>query len=90
MANKRNLKRTINYVCSDLFAECIATSLYSNIQEKYNVNALLTSILVIHNDYICRVSHPEPGITHKVFYKKLIADFKKQVEELSDQVSNLE
>lgn len=90
MANKRNLKRTINYVCSDLFAECIATSLYSNIQEKDNVNALLTSILVIHNDYICRVSHPEPGMTPKVFYKKLIADFKKQVEELSDQVSNLE
>ena len=90
MANKRNLKRNINYVCSELFSEAVAASMYSSKTTEEDVNALLASILVIHNDYICRVSHPEPGITHKVFYKKLIADFKKQVEELSDQVSNLE
>ena len=33
MANKRKLKRTINYVCGDLFAECVAASLYSGKQE---------------------------------------------------------
>ena len=75
MANKRKLKRTINYVCGDLFAE--------------NVNALLAAVLTMHSDFVCRVSHPEPGMTAKVYYKKLIADFRKHVEELTDQVANI-
>ena len=29
MSNKRDLKRTINYICGDLFVEGIAASLYS-------------------------------------------------------------
>ena len=28
MSNKRDLKRTINYICGDLFVEGIAASLY--------------------------------------------------------------
>ena len=30
MTNKRDLKRTINYITSDMFAECVAASLYSS------------------------------------------------------------
>lgn len=89
MANKRKLKRTINYVCGDLFAECVATSLYSGKQEAENVNALLAAVLTMHSDFVCRVSHPEPRMTAKVYYKKLIADFRKHVEELTDQVANI-
>ena len=62
MANKRKLKRTINYVAA---------------------------VLTMHSDFVCRVSHPEPGMTAKVYYKKLIADFRKHVEELTDQVANI-
>ena len=29
MANKRDLKRTINYITSELFAETVAASLYN-------------------------------------------------------------
>ena len=89
MANKRNLKRNINYVCSDLFAECIATSLYSGKPEKENANALLASILVMHNDFVRRVSHPEPGMTPKAYYKALTADLNKQIDELTDQIGNI-
>lgn len=52
MANKRNLKHTINYVCGELFAECIAVSQYSSKPDNENVNALLRSILAINNDMI--------------------------------------
>ena len=43
MANKRNLKKIINYICSDLFSECIATSLYSDKKKQEEVNAILAS-----------------------------------------------
>ena len=29
MPNRRDLKKTINYICSELFAECVAASLYN-------------------------------------------------------------
>jgi hypothetical protein len=89
MTNKRDLKRTINYICSDLFAECVAASLYSGKPEVENVNALLASILNIHNDFIRRISHPEPGMPQKKYFKHLIEDFNKQVNEIIDQIGNL-
>lgn len=89
MANKRKLKKAINSVCGELFAECVATSLYSGKPEQDNVHALLTSILVIHNDFTRRVSHPEPGMKAKAYYKAIVADFNKQIAEEADQITNL-
>lgn len=89
MANKRDLKREINYICSALFAECVATSLYSNNSDEDNVDTLLKSLLRMHADYIMRVSHPEPGMKTKVYYKKLINDFNNEVHDVIDAISNL-
>ena len=89
MANKRILKRKINYVCSELFSEVVAAS-YSIKADEENVKALLTSILVIHNDYIRRISHVEPGMPATKFFKALITKFNKQVSEIIDQISNFE
>lgn len=88
MANKRNLKHQINYVCSELFAECVAMSVYNNKVSDEDTKALLASILLIHNDYIKRVSHQEPGMKPRMFYKNLIGSFNKQVSEVVDQISN--
>ena len=89
MANKRNLIQTINYICSDLFAEAVAASLYGEKPNKDNIDALLSSILIIHNDFLSRVSHPEPGMDKKVYYKAIIEDFNKQASEIIDQIQNL-
>ena len=89
MANKRNLKKEINYVCSELFAECVATSLYSNNSDEANVDSFLTSLMRTHSDYIMRVSHPEPGMKAKDYYKALITSFNNDVNDLVDQISNL-
>lgn len=87
MANKRDLKRSINYICSELFAECVAASLYNGKPAQDTVDNILSSILMIHADYIARVSHPEPGLNHKAYYKQLTSDFNKQTSELVDQIS---
>ena len=89
MANKRSLKRNINYVCSELFSEVIAASKYSNKISEEDTKALLASILIIHNDYVRRVSHVEPGMKAKTFFQNLVVSFNKQVSELVDQVLNL-
>ena len=55
MAKKRELKRSIDYVCSDLFAEAVAASLYGKKINQENLDALLRVILSVHNDFIRRI-----------------------------------
>ena len=89
MSNKRDLKRTINYICGDLFTEGIAASLYGEERNNDNTEAILTSILVMHNNYIRRVSHVEPGMPAKVYFNDLKDKFSKEVNEIVDQLNNL-
>lgn len=90
MANKRKLKKQINYICSELFAECVAASIYTTREDKEdNLNALLKAVLRMHSDYIMRVSHPEPGMKAKMYYKSLITSFNKDINETVDQIGNM-
>lgn len=89
MTNKRELKKKINDVCSKLFSECIAASLYNGNPDQETVNALLSSILILRNDYVNRISHPEPGMPAKSYFKTLNNDFNKHVNEIIDQIQSL-
>ncbi|MBO5314342.1 MAG: hypothetical protein IJ421_04605 [Prevotella sp.] len=86
MANKRTLKKNINYVCSELLAECIATSALHNNETSVDTKALLYSIISTHNDFIRRISHPQPGMKQKEYFKIIIEDFNKHVCEIIDQI----
>ena len=89
MANKRDLKRTINYITSELFAETVAASLYNGKPSQEDVDGILSSIVMVNSDFIKRVSHPEPGLKPGTYYQNLIHDFNKQVSEIIDQISNM-
>lgn len=89
MANKRDLKRSIHYITSALFAECVAASLYNGNPKQEDVDGILSAIVMVNDDYINRISHLEPGVQPKVYYKNLISNFNKQVDEIVDQISNL-
>mgnify|MGYP001641514543 FL=1 len=65
------------------------STLYNKDVKQENVDALLTSILRVHNDFIRRVSHPEPGLVPKAYYKAIIEDFNKQAIEIVDHIQNL-
>lgn len=86
MANKRTLKHSINLVCGDLFAECIASSLYDRGGD--NCEAILYSILKLQSEFICRISHPEPGMPAKKYFQKLREDFIAQASDIVDQINN--
>lgn len=89
MANKRKLKKIINYICSDLFSECIAMSLYNDKKRQEEVNAILASIIILQHNYICRISHPEPGMIPKAYFKDLKERFTAQIEEITDNMANI-
>jgi hypothetical protein len=88
MAKKRNLKRHVNFICSELFAEGVAVSLYKkNVDQNY-MNDILSRILYMQDDFLRRLSHVEPG-SEKLFYKKYKQDFHQQVDEVLDMIGNV-
>jgi hypothetical protein len=87
MANKRSLKQTINLICEELFSECVAASLYSTNRD--GGRALLFSVVKMQDDFIRRVSHPEPGMPAKKYFKQLRNDFVVQVDHIIDHINNL-
>jgi hypothetical protein len=89
MANKKSLKHAINIICEELFAEAVAASLYGNEVNNDNAEGLLYAIIKMQSDFVSRVSHPEPGLTPKLYYKKLKEDFTSQASEIIDQINNL-
>ncbi len=89
MANKRQLKRTINYVTSELFAEAMAAVIYTDKSNKDEGDNILASIILTRDDFISRISHPEPGMEAKKYYKVLVKDFNNAMSETIDNISNL-
>lgn len=89
MTNKRDLKRSINYICGDLLGEAIAASLYNDVKDQEAVDNLLATIIIMRKDFVSRVSHPEPGLKAKVYFKKLADDFNAQTSDIIDKISNL-
>ena len=86
MANKRKLKKSINLICETLFADCVAVSLYGPKGNKENMDALLFTIVKMQDHFTRRISHPEPGITAKDYYKDLREKFSAQVSNILDQI----
>ena len=89
MANKRSLKHVINLICEELFAEAVAASLYGNERVKDNADALLFSIIRLQSNYINRISHVEPGMKAKQYFKDLRDKFSAEAGEIIDQINNL-
>ena len=87
MMKKRSLKKAINAVSDQLFANAVAVSLYGTNRNAENDEALIQSILSMREDFVSRISHPEPGMKKQEYYKDLREKFISQAQELADQIS---
>ena len=87
MMNKRSLKKAINAVSDQLFANAVAVSLYGTNRNAENDEALIQSILSMREDFVSRISHPEPGMKKQEYYKDLREKFISRAQELADQLS---
>lgn len=82
MANKRTLKKEINYIAGELLAECLFNKYYVPGVDADKLDELMGKIANIQDDFLCRVSangDKDPKKV-KVYYKKLRADFDKAID----------
>ena len=77
MASRRNLKKKITNIASDLFL----VSLMEGVNREVVCNS-------VHNviKLIIRISHTEPGNV-KGFYKKLTEDLNKEIKVVADELA---
>ena len=89
MAKRKDLKSIVSDTCADLVAEVVAISTYEVKANHDNVLNIISSILKGRNDYVKRISHPEPGMEPKAYFRKITDDFVAEVSEIADHISNL-
>ena len=88
MASRRQLKKNVNYIAGELFAECIVNSMLIPGTDKGKADQVMADILKMQDEYVSRISHTEPGNV-KGFYKKFRTDFNAQVNEIVDAIEKL-
>lgn len=89
MANKRNLKKNINYITNLASGLCIVESLDAPKEKQDALQDLFIQCATLRKDIISRISHAEPG-NIKGFYKKLKSDFHAQIDSIFEKLQELD
>lgn len=86
MANRKQLKKSIKMITSDLFADCVALSMCQQGDQK-KLEELMAEVVALHSEYVSRISHTERG-SERVYYRKLKTEFTEKVNDLSQRIIN--
>ncbi|MDR0892229.1 MAG: hypothetical protein LBN24_06395 [Mediterranea sp.] len=88
MASRRDLKKNVNYVAGELFAECLIHSMLFPNTDKVKADELMTEVLTMQDEFVKRICHTEPGKA-KAYYKKFRTDFDSEVDRIIDAIGKL-
>ncbi len=91
MANKRDLKKVINYVAGELLSECLFNKYYVPGVEAEKVEVLMGKIISIQDEFLCRVgaNGDKAPKAVKAYYRKLREDFDKAINEVLEEMNAL-
>ncbi len=81
MASRKLLKKQINEVCGELFADCVALKMCEQCSDEV-INQVMAEILQLRLEFVARISHTEKGSV-RLFYKKLRQEFSEKAEAIS-------
>lgn len=92
MAKRRILKKTISRIAGDLFSDILVCKLYMPNVDAEKADALLTRILDMEDNFICR-AHRSDGKDNsrlvKAYYNKFFADLQKETNEIGEEIAAL-
>ncbi len=91
MANKRDLKKEINYVTGELLSECLCNKFLIPGVDAEKVDALMGKIIGIQDEFLCRVgaNGDKNAKAVKAYYRKLREDFDKLIDEVLEDLNAL-
>lgn len=88
MAKKRDLKKAINLMSTDLLIELLGAEQSGTGVQKQDVENIAQSILMMRNDFVNRLSHIDKRQV-KAFFKQMEEDLNTSTNEIIDQICHL-
>lgn len=92
MANKRILKKEINYVIDELITECLVCDAFVSGKECEEIDKLIGDLFAIKSDFLSRVNKTDGKENPKLvrnYYKSIITDFDKKIGDIIAQLDKL-
>lgn len=92
MASRKKLKKTIQFVTSELITDIYFRCLTSKDIENEKVEALVVTIMALNKEFILRANRPDgknnPQIV-KAYFRKLFSDWKVAMENTIKSIESL-
>jgi hypothetical protein len=92
MASRRNLKKTINFVSSELITDIYFRCLMSRTLEDQKIDSLVVEIMAVNREFILRVNRPDgkdnPKLV-KAYFHKLFSDWQVAMEKIIKQIEKI-
>ena len=92
MASRRKLKKTIQFVSSELITDIYFRCLMSKDIEDEKVNNIVIEIMAIQREFILRVDRPDgksnPALV-KAYFRKLFADWQLAMAKVIKEIESL-
>lgn len=92
MANKRLLKKEINYVIDELITDCIVCDAFVSGKECQKIDLLVGDLFAMKADFLSRVNKTDGKDNPKLvknYYKSLVANFDKKIGEIIAELEKL-
>lgn len=88
MAKKRELKKAINLMSTDLLIELLGAEQAAPGVQPEDVQNIAQSILLMRNDFVNRLSHIDKRQV-KAFFRQMEEDLNASTNEIVDQICQL-
>jgi hypothetical protein len=92
MASRRKLKKTIQFVSSELIAEIYLRCLMNKKVDFQTVEDITTEIMKTNREFVLRTNRPdgkENPQRIKVYFRKLFADWQTAMEKINAEIEKL-
>jgi len=92
MASRRNLKKTIKFVSSELITDIYFRCLMSKKIDDQKVDSLVVEIMAINREFVLRVNRPDgkenPKLV-KAYFRKLFSDWQIAMDKLIKEIEKI-
>lgn len=92
MANRRNLKRDVRYLTSEIIEECYTFNVLFPKIDSEKVAVIINDALTMHNDLIFKINNPEvenDKKSLKPYFKGVFNELIKSTDSLFDRLNKL-
>lgn len=92
MASRRNLKKTIKFVSSELITDIYFRCLMSKKIDDQKVDSMVIEIMALNREFVLRVNRPDgkdnPKLV-KAYFSKLFSDWQTAMDKLIKEIETL-